>query len=626
MSARWRLPAKTLVLIAAAVAYLMSCVPARGQTREEEFETYVAKATEAQSAGDVQGAIAAYKNALAIRPTVGELWSNLGLMQHQAGDTADALASFASAHRLQPKLFVPVLFLGLENLEMNRPKEAIPYLQQAGRLNPNDPNVPVYLGRAYFASKEFEAAATAYWHGAELNPKSGDVWYRLGLSHFEAAESDSRSLATRHRASPYFHALEADSLSSQEKLDRAEKIYREVLESQPHPPCVRSSLGFVLLRQDKGPEADALFQEDLKAGGCSIARLGLLRSAFEKEGEAVSLAPLATLWRVDAGFVETYLPLLSSGLTQEQFTRLDQVFDRTRFVDMTPEEVARMKGALHGGSSGSTSDPVRRVSSAAPQSARAAYFRGDYRACAYTLLRSTDTLSREQLSVLGACSFFTGDFDGALAAAEKMRHISGAEDESLYWSIRARQGLGVRALVRAGETEPDSIRMHELLAETYRDMGRYESAENEYAAALSMDPGRFSALLGSAANYLQEFRLEPASEMIQRALAVKPSDPEANYIAGEILIDQHQFDAAEPHLKIALSAKAELVPRVHALLGRVYASKGQDQAAIEELKLGLATDDDGSIHFQLGRLYQKSGQQNLAAAAFAETRRLQSKE
>ncbi len=625
MPASWRRLPKAL-LIAAAIVSSMLCVPAGGQARETEFETYVAKATQAQSAGDVRGAIASYKSALAIRPAVGELWSNLGLMQHQAGDTAEALASFASAHRLQPKLFVPVLFLGLENLEMNRPKEAIPYLQQAGRLNPNDSNVPVYLGRSYFAAKEFEAAATAYSRAAELNPKSGDVWYRLGLSHFEAAESDSRSLATRHRGSPFFEALEADSRSSQDKLDRAEKVYREVLGFQLQPPCVRSSLGFVLLRQDRGAEADALFYEDLKAGGCSVARLGLLRSAFEKEGESLSLSPLADLWRTDSGFVATYLPLLGSGLTPEQFAPLDQAFDRTKFLDLTPEEIARIKAALHGANTEPASASLRQAGSEISSSAKAASLHGAYKACADKLLRSIDTLSRDQLSLVAACSFFTGDFGSALVAAERLRRIAGAEDESLYWSIRARQGLGVRALVHAGETEPDSIRMHELLAETYRDMGRYESAENEYAVALSMDPHRFSALLGSAANYLQQFRLQPAWEMIQRALELKPLDPEANYIAGEILIDQHQFGEAESHLKIALSAKAELIPRVHALLGRVYASKGQDQAAIEELKLGLATDDDGSIHFQLGRLYQKSGQQGLAEAAFAETRRLQSKQ
>ena len=92
------------------------------------FEQQLQRAAEAQNTGDAQGAIAAYNAALKIQPQAAELWSNLGLMQHQAGDIAGAINSFDKAHRLQPKLFVPALFLGIENLELSKPKEAIPYL------------------------------------------------------------------------------------------------------------------------------------------------------------------------------------------------------------------------------------------------------------------------------------------------------------------------------------------------------------------------------------------------------------------------------------------------------------------------------------------------------------------
>jgi tetratricopeptide (TPR) repeat protein len=614
-----------LVVALLGLVFSTFCVFVHCQTRGAEFEAYVAKAARAQSAGDLQMAISAYQSALTIRPNIAELWSNLGLMQHQLGDSTGALTSFANAHRLQPKLFVPILFLGLENLETGKPKQAVSYLQQAAQLNPNDPNVPAYLGRAFFAAKEFEFAAAAYLRSTQLNPKDGDAWYRLGLSHLEAAEVDSKSLATLNRQSPFFRALEADSLSSQDKLDRAAKTYEEVLESRLRPPCVRSALGFVLLRENRAADADAQFQKDLQSRGCSIARLGLLRIAFERDKANLDLAPLERLWRADSGFVDTYLPQLGVGLTPEQFSLLDKTLDQTSSTDLTPEEAARLKAALHGATGIPAATAMMKVSAEANKQARSFYSHGEYRECTDSLLPAIETLRRDALSLLAACSLFTGDFSKALMAAARLRHFPGSEDESLYWAIRAHQSLGVRSLVRAGQAEPDSIRLHELLAETYRDMGRYESAETEYATALSIDANSFPALLGSAANYLQQYRLEPASEMISRALTRKPSDPEANYIAGEILIDQHQFDKAESHLRIGLSAKAELIPRVHALLGRVYATEGKDTQAIEELKLGLASDDDGSIHFQLGRLYQKAGQQGLAEAAFEETRRLQSK-
>jgi hypothetical protein len=110
--------------------------------------------------------------------------------------------------------------------------------------------------------------------------------------------------------------------------------------------------------------------------------------------------------------------------------------------------------------------------------------------------------------------------------------------------------------------------------------------------------------------------------MIQKALTQKPSDAEANYIMGEVLIAEHKYSDAEPFLLAGLAAKAQLVPRIHALLGQIYANQGDTKRAILEYKLGLASDDDGSVHFQLGRLYQKAGEADLAADAFATSKAL----
>ena len=609
----------------AGAALLCLCAVAPAQTREAEFERYAERAAQAQSAGDVPGAIAAYKGALAIQPRMAELWSNLGLMQHQVGDKAGALESFGNAHRLQPKLFVPVLFLGLENLELGRSKEAIPYLEQARILNPKDANVPMYLGQAYFATKEYEASANAYTQATKLNAKRGDAWYRLGLSQLEIAEVDSGVLAKLNRESPYFRALEAETLSSQDRLDRAATAYQAVLQAERRPPCMRTALGFVLLRQNKMQEATTEFEADIAEGGCLMAQLGKLRIAFERDHANTDLNPLSELWKTDAGFVESHLTEMSVGLIFEQFAQLDGVFDRTTFAGLSAKEIGRMKIALHGTSLENENSGPKGKSTTIPVQANTARLRGEYRICVDRLLPAIATLSRERLSLLAECTFSTGNLNSTLEAATKLEHLRGAEDEGLYWSIRARQGLAVRSLMTAGQAEPNSIHLHELLAESYRDMGRYGAAEVEYTTALAIDSKSFPALLGAAANYLQEYRLEPAAEMIGRALAQRPSDPDANYIAGEILLDQHRFDEAEPHLKLGLGTKAELLPRVHALLGRVYASQNKDKQAIEELKLGVIGDDDGSIYFQLGRLYQKAGEQELAAAAFEETRRLQSR-
>lgn len=614
-------------LRAAIVCIACLTINARCQTKQAEFQQHVQQAVQAQSASDFKAAISEYQSALAIQPTAPEIWANLGLMQHQAGDYLAALKSFTAAHRIQSKLFVPTLFLGLENLELGHQSEAVTYLLAAKQLSPKDPNVHMYLGRAYFGLKRFEDSAASYSEAAKLNPASGEAWYRLGISYLEIAEADSRAFTTLNRGSSYFLALDADSASHQDKLDRAVKAYRAALASKNLPPCIRSSLGFVLLREDQLAEAKADLQQDAQAGGCSLAELGLLRLAFATDPANTTLDQLGSLWRVDPGFILTHSSALTAGLAPEHLADLDAAFARTTFTGLTSEQIAKIRASLH--ETQQFSPEENRAISPATAATRASavelYKRGEYRACTQRLATAPGALGNEGLSMLAACSYFTGDFTTTLSTAKKLRRIREAKEEALYWSIRASQALAATCLVRAAEAEPNSLRIHNLLAESYRDIGHYPAAEAEYATSLNLNPGDFTALLGAAATYLQENRIELASTMIQQGLEQNPSDPEANYIAGEVLIAQHHFNEAEPHLELSLRAKADLIPRIHALLGRIYTNRGEDTRAIHELKLGLPSDNDGSIHYQLARLYQKTGQQKLAEAAFQESRRLRSK-
>jgi predicted Zn-dependent protease len=91
------------------------------------------------------------------------------------------------------------------------------------------------------------------------------------------------------------------------------------------------------------------------------------------------------------------------------------------------------------------------------------------------------------------------------------------------------------------------------------------------------------------------------------------------------LISQHNFHESEPYLLKALHAKAQMLPHVHALLGEAYAADGNMEDALHELKLGVDSDQDGSIHYQLARLYGKLGDTADAAAAIQQMKALPQK-
>jgi Tfp pilus assembly protein PilF len=60
------------------------------------------------------------------------------------------------------------------------------------------------------------------------------------------------------------------------------------------------------------------------------------------------------------------------------------------------------------------------------------------------------------------------------------------------------------------------------------------------------------------------------------------------------------------------------------LLGKVYAQTGRTEQAITELKFAVADDKDGTVHYQLARLYLKIGDHDSAKQAFDVSQRLRS--
>src|SRR5208283_5248342 len=121
---------------------------------------------------------------------------------------------------------------------------------------------------------------------------------------------------------------------------------------------------------------------------------------------------------------------------------------------------------------------------------------------------------------------------------------------------------------------------------------------------------------------LADDKPEQAQVNARKALARSPEDSEINLQMGEILVAQHEYADAEPYLQHSLHARPDLLPRVHALLGQVLARTGRSKEALKELTQGLASDEDGSVHYQLARLYKEAGDERAASAAFEKSKQI----
>lgn len=610
-------------------------------TSDGKLRDLFAQAQQAQRRGDYRNSAAIYQEILKVRPGLAEAQANLGLMRHLLGEYEQAIQAFEAALQVNPQLFVPNLFLGLDLLQLQQPQRALPYLQRTRRLNPRDAQATLGLGQAYAALRESEQANNWYLRAAETNPASSDAWYGLGLTYLALERSAVEQLRKVGADSPYADTLLAESLEEQDRISDAIRLYQKVLASHPTLECVHAALGYAYIRQAALATAEAEFHSEIEQNtGCMLARLGLARISVERGKTGEALVRLEESWEADRSFVRANLPYFLTGLPPERVRELESQAQQLA-TDEGKRESAMGKfltsalgtwqqdpaNALawqgdQPGARPTSENPSSRLTAAAAVSPRQLSLQGHYRQCAESLQPRLQGLASHDLSLLARCAYYSGDYRASFAASGRWLKANPRDPEGLYWRARSSVRLAVSALTRAGEAGLNSVKVHLLLGDAFRERQNYKEGEQEYRKALELDPENFAARLGLASAFFQAFKFDQALPEVQTALKLNSKDPEANYMMGEILVYRRQYEEAFQYLRVALNGPPANLPRVHALLGKVYAAQGRTAEAVAELKGSLPADSDGSYHYQLYQLYKKLGDEKAAAAALKKSERI----
>jgi tetratricopeptide (TPR) repeat protein len=589
--------------------------------RPDPYESVVAWAQEAQARNDFPAAVGFYRKAVTLRPEIAELRANLGLMYYQTGELNQAASSLRQSLRLNPQLFVPNLFLGLDYLKLKRFEEAVPYLKKAANLRPSDVQAQLGLGQAYAGSGDTRLAIGSYLRATSLDSRNADAWYRLGMHSLEHVEADARVLLNRYKESGYVYALIADNFSEQGALIQAADAYRKALGCSASPPGTHASYAFVLLRQHDFSAALRELNAELASNpGSLLVKLGVARLHVEEGAAGQAAKEIEQIWNIDAGFLRAYASQLKVGLPQAKHAELQQALEAEQAGGNLPIE------ALAAFQTNSLAEPQEGTARLKKANGTAAglYAGGKYRPCADLLSSKLRMLPTSELRLLAICSYFTGDYQHSLQAAQKLAARIVTEAEGLYWETRSAQKIATQALGRASQLDSGSPTFHVLLGDLYRQRKFFPDAAQEYQKVLAVAPNDVGALFGLSLALLADNKLDQAFDVAHTALKNNSDDPELNAVMGEILCARNDFSGAEPYLKKSLNTKPEYVSHVHALLGSVYSKTNRTQEAILELKLALGDDKDGHIHYQIARLYLKIGDRDSAKRELELSKRLRS--
>jgi tetratricopeptide (TPR) repeat protein len=156
--------------------------------------------------GDLAGAVARYRAALAIAPRFVKALSNLGAALSALGQGAEAERHLALALAEDPAHGPALINLGQLLLRQDRAAEAIIILRRAAAAAPTDAMAWNNLGGAHLAADRHDEARDALERALALDPASSAAWSNLGAAHYRGARYgaavDAFRAALAHGPSP----------------------------------------------------------------------------------------------------------------------------------------------------------------------------------------------------------------------------------------------------------------------------------------------------------------------------------------------------------------------------------------------------------------------------------------
>ncbi len=230
------------------------------------------------------------------------------------------------------------------------------------------------------------------------------------------------------------------------------------------------------------------------------------------------------------------------------------------------------------------------------------------------------------LILLARAEIAQGKYQLAYQELQKALRANSKNLDALYYLGRLCGILSQIEYQQLYALAPDSARVHQLLAESYRAQENAAKAEEEYKAALKADPRSVEVLDALGDLERSQFRFDEAISYYSRVAEMEPRDYDSAYGLGACYLYLQKLQRAIERFRRALtldpdSAAARLA------LGDALLRAGQPAAAVTELKSAAALEPNmRQAYTLLGRAYHRLGQLREAEEALKKANELTQRE
>jgi tetratricopeptide (TPR) repeat protein len=198
--------------------------------------------------------------------------------------------------------------------------------------------------------------------------------------------------------------------------------------------------------------------------------------------------------------------------------------------------------------------------------------------------------------------------------------------DALYYLAQVCVKLSQQQREELYSLAPDSARVHQLLAESYRVQHNRAKAEEEYLAALRADPRSVEVLNALGDLERSQFRFDEAASHYSQATRIERRDFHSAYGLGVCYLYQQSPARAIEEFRRALVLDSESAP-ARLALGDALLRVGQVAEAVAELKTAATLEPEmRQAYTLLARAYRRLGQSREAQEALRKSEELSQKE
>ncbi|MBF2019560.1 MAG: tetratricopeptide repeat protein [Hydrococcus sp. C42_A2020_068] len=215
---------------------------------------------------DYDRALAAYEQALKIRPEYGEAWQGKGDVFQAQKRYKESLIAYEKAIQIQPNRWQPRLGRAQVLDKLGKNQEAIETYKKVIKIKPNLAEAWLGLAQVQMELNQYSEAIASYDRLLKMQPENSLAWYQQGwawqnLREYEKAiKSYDKAVDIKPDLSSAWYQ-KGNVLMNLEKYEKAVEAYAKAVQFQPKLHQAWYSQGIALSKLGRNEEAIAAYSQ-----------------------------------------------------------------------------------------------------------------------------------------------------------------------------------------------------------------------------------------------------------------------------------------------------------------------------------------------------------------------------